>query len=370
MINPEKRAELLRPKMMKDGKYLIARIKGSGQEKDPEKIIGNFFRWKQYIGHHTPYEEEWLKASLEEVWSPKFLGLSKDFWSKPIEQVKKLEFQNPAYSGAHAFNGKRGDPRNYSKVFTTQLSGCTYGCNYCYVPLEINLANPNLGRYFSPKEIIDSFLLIREKSETPINVLRISGGEPTTIVPEIIIDIYAVLEKKDKNDVYLWIDTNLSTTRFLEKVENDLKDVMQKRNVGIVGCFKGVSKEDFSLITGVAPQFYKNQFETAKMFLDFGADFYVYLPALVYENNIEQKIEIFVERLKNLNKNLPLRLRAEVLIIKEYAGALMNMKLKAKEGRPIPKIDQRKFFDIWYNRILPKYYPQEMLNKFCCEVPL
>jgi len=368
MINPQKRAEEIRPKMMKDGKYLIARLEGSNQEKDPEKLIGNYFRWKQYIGYHTPYEEEWLKDSLEKVWSPKYLGLSEDFWSKPIEQVKKLEFQNPALSGAYALNGKHGDPRNYSKVFAVQVSGCDYLCNYCYVPPAINQANPEHGRFFSPKEIVDDFLLVRKKSDTPINVLRITGGEGPTIIPEIVRDIYGELESRGREDVYLWIDTNLSTPKYLEKLEGDLKNIMKRNNVGAVGCFKGVSKEDFSLITGSEPSFHKKQFETAKLLLDWNTDFYVYHPALVYEHNIEKKIRNFSSNLKNLNKDLPLR--TEILIVKNYPGAIMNMEKKSKQGRPLPNVDQKAFFDIWHNQVLPSMYSEEMLNKYCCEVPL
>jgi len=365
MFDPEKRAELVRPKMMKNGKYLIARIGGSGQESDPNKILDMYFRYKNYISGDNEFENEWFNSSLKDVWSAKFLGLVKDFWSRPIDEIKKLEFQNPPYSAALKLEGRTGDPRNYNKVFAVQVSGCTYACNFCYVPPEINMANPAFGKFFSPKEILDFFLSAKSKSKEPMNVIRITGGEPT-IIPEIIIDVFNEIEKRDLK-TYLWIDTNLSMSKYLEKTESDLKNILNKRNVGVVGCFKGVCKEDFSMLTGVEPKFYENQFETAKLFLDWKTDFYAYLPALVYENP-EQRIEEFVDRLRELNKNLPLR--AEILIIKEFPGAVINIKEKAKQGRPMPKTDQKLFFDLWYNKLLPKFYSKEMLNKFCCEIPL
>ena len=92
------------------------------------------------------------------------------------------------------------------------------------------------------------------------------------------------------------------------------------------------------------------------------------MPALIYENDIENKVKVFTERLQELNKNLPLRL--EMLIIKEYPGAVINMQEKAKEGRSMPKTDQKIVFDLWYNKLLPKLYSKKMLNKFGCEVPL
>ncbi len=364
MFNPEKRAELLRPRMMKDGKYFISKIEGSGEEreKDEKRITySTYFKFKWYID--IP---EILSLPVEELWSSKLIGLVENPLTVRLRDIKKLEFQNPPYSAAYRLKGKLGNPKNYSRAFVIQAAGCDYSCVFCYVPPEINASMPNFGKYFSVKEIIDYFLKARKKFEEPINVIRISGGEVPTIIPEMILDVYSEMEKIEES--YLWIDTNLSTTKYLEKLESDLKDIMQRKNVGVVGCFKGVSKEDFSKITGADSQFYENQFETAKLLLDWKTDFYVYLPALIYENNIERKTKSFIERLQELNKNLPLR--AEVLIIKEYPGAVRNIQIKAKEGRSMPKIDQRIFFDLWYNKLLQQYYPKELLEKFCCEISL
>jgi len=366
MFNPEKRAELVRPKMMKDGKYLVTRIGGSGQEADPNKILDMYFRYKNYISGDNEFEKEWLIAPLKDIWSTKFLGLVENFWSRPIGEIKKLEYQNPPYSAAYSFGKRTKDPRNYNKIFVVQLSGCTYACNFCYVPPEINLANPSFGKFFSPKEIVDYFLSAKSKSKESMNVIRISGGEPT-LTPEIIIDVYNEIEKRDL-DIYLWVDTNLSMTNYLEKLESDLKSVMKRKNVGVVGCFKGVCKEDFYMLTGAEQKFYENQFEAAKIFLNWKTDFYVYLPALVYADDTEKKIKGFIERLRELNKNLPLRV--EMLIIKNYPGAVINIQEKTKQGRPMPKTDQKIIFDLWYNKLLPKYYSKEMLNKFSCEVTL
>jgi uncharacterized Fe-S cluster-containing radical SAM superfamily protein len=362
LFDPEKRAELVRPKMMKDGKFLISRIEGTGQ--DP-RVIDVYFRYYNYIGDDTTMGKKWLEAPPKERWSPKFLGLSPNFESKELKEVKKLQYQNPAYSAAFRLKGKLGDPKDFNVAFASQLSGCTYACNFCYVPSQVNAANPALGMFFSPKEIIEHFERAREKSKEPINVLRITGGEPT-IVPEIVLGVYDRLEEIP--NTYLWIDTNLSTTKYLLKLEGDLKSIVKKRNVGVVGCFKGFCKDDFSIITGAKPEFYENQFEAAKLFLEWKTDFYVYLPSLIYEDDIKSKARDFMEKLRELNKNLPLRV--EMLDIREVGGALENIRQKEKEGRPMPKTDQKVVFDLWYNKLLSKYYSKEMLSKFCCEVPL
>ena len=343
---------------MKDGKYLIARIEGSGQERDPKKILDAYFRYKEYIKR-----KEWISASLKKVWSPKFLGLSDNFKSKQIREVKKLEFQNPAYSAAFRLGG---DPRNYRKVFTVQIAGCDFDCNYCYVPKQINAADPKFGKYFSAKEIINYFLSAKEKSKEPMKVIRISGGNPT-IVPEIIIDIHREI-KSQNLDLYLWIDSNLSTQKYLENLKSDFKNIINQKNVGVVGCFKGFCVEDFEKISGIKSEFYNRQFETAKWFLDSKADFYVYIPALVYEEEkIEEKLRKFIEKLRNLHLKLPLR--TEILPIIDYPVAVLNYRRSKKLGRPLPKIDQRIIFNAWY-KILSEFYPKEELEKYCCQINL
>lgn len=355
-IDPIKKAEILREKMMKDGKYLITKF--DIQEQNTGKVLDAYFRYKNYIDN-----KEWFSASLKDIWSPKFLGLTQNFWSVPIEQTKKLEFQNPPYSAAYRLDK---DPREYNKVFTIQLSGCDYDCNYCYVPRESNVANIKFGKYFSVKEIVNYFLSAAEKSKEPIKVMRISGGNPT-IIPEIILDIYNEIRNQNLN-IYLWIDTNLSSLKYLEDLKSDFEKILVQKNIGVVGCFKGTCNEDFSLITGAEPHHYEKQFETAKWFLNRGADFYAYLPALVYGNNVEEKSRKFIKRLKNLNKNLPLR--TEVLEIISYPWAKLNFERTKNLGRPLPKTNQKLVFDIWYNKLLPQFYSQENLNKYCCEMPL
>lgn len=359
LFNSSKRANIVRSKMIRGGRYLITKITSSVQETNvPHKILNDYFRYKDYMDN-----EEWSSSSLDEVWSPKFLGLVKNIWSIPIKEIKILEFQNPSYSAAYRLGG---DPRHYSKVFTIQVAGCDFDCNYCYVPKQINVANPNLGKFFSAKEIIGHFLSAKERSKEPMKVVRISGGNPT-IIPEIIIDVYNEIKNQDLG-VYLWVDSNLSTIKYLENLEGNLKNILNQKNVGVVGCFKGTCEEDFTLLTGAKAEYYKNQFETARWFLDQGTDFYVYLPALVYENDIKRKLKGFIERLRELGKNLPLR--TEVLEILDYPGAKLNFERAEKLGRPLPKTDQRIVFNAWYNEILPQFYPQENLNKYCCEISL
>jgi len=352
VFNPNQQASILRKKLIKNNKYLLAKIAGAGQDPGERKIIADYFRYKDY--NDSP---DWLETNEKERWSDKFLGINE-------KKEKKLEFQNPIYSAAYRL---KRPLKEFSKVFTFQVAGCNYMCNYCYVPRELNSGSEKHGKFFSAKEIVDEFLKVREKSEVPMNIIRISGGEPL-IIPEIIVDVYNEMTRKSR-DLYLWIDNNLSTLEIVRKHKDKLKKVLSQRNVGIVGCFKGTTEKDFSLITGSRPEFYREQFEAAKLLIDLGADFYAYMPAYVYNEKIaEEKLEKFLLRLQKVNKNLPLRL--EMLKVEDFPAAKINFNLAKKEGRKIPETSQESVFDLWHTKLLPKYYPEGDLKKFCCEIAL
>ena len=352
MFNPNQRARMLRKKLIRDNKYLLAKIGGAGQDPGERKVLTDYFRYKDYID-----KPGWVKASEKKKWSDKFLGLRKNGF-------KRTEFQNPTYSAA--YNLKRS-LAEFSKVFTMQVAGCNYSCNYCFVPRELNSADERYGRFFSAKEIVEEFLRIKKDSKEAMNVIRISGGE-CMIIPEIVIDLYNEMMKKSE-DSYLWIDTNLSAIEIMKEQKNELEKVLSQKNVGIVGCFKGTVKEDFSLITGAKEKFYKNQFEAAKFLIDLGADFYAYVPAYVYDKKIaKEKLESFLFELRKISKNLPLRL--EILKVEDFPAAKINFELSEKEGRAISKTNQEYVFDLWYNKLLLKYYSEEALKKFCCEIEL
>ncbi|MFZ2969977.1 MAG: radical SAM protein [Minisyncoccia bacterium] len=353
MFNPNQRAENLRKKLIRNKKYLLAKIGGAKQDPEERKVLADFFRYKDYID-----DPEWvIKANEKEKWSDKFLGLDKDGF-------KKTEFQNPTYSAA--FNLKR-NLSEFTKVFTIQVAGCNYSCNYCFVPRKLNSADESYGRFFSAREITEEFLKIKKNSETPMNVIRISGGE-CFIIPEIVINLYDQMMKSSA-DSYLWIDTNLSAIEIIKKDQSKLEKVFSQKNVGIVGCFKGTTEEDFSLITGADGKFYKDQFETAKNLIDLGADLYGYVAAYVYnENEAENKLNGFISELQKIGHNFPLRL--EMLKVEDFPAAKINFELAKKEGRAIPETPQAIVFDLWYNKILPKHYSAKELKKFCCEISL
>ena len=369
-IDPGLRASENRKYMIKitsEGrKYFLAHIGASSQVGGDYK---DFFRVRDYIKPRplsSKYMEKWLNASLEEVWSAEFLGLDEC-------GLPKLEFQNPPYSAAYRLGG---DPREYNRTFTVQVNGCTYECSYCFVPREINDPKKRHGAFFSAKEIIDNFEKAR-KEVGNLKVIRISGGEAASIIPEIIVDIYHELEnRKLTEEVYLWIDTNLSFDGYLKQIEDDLKEIMNKRNVGVVGNIKSIGdgkigKKYFTIITKCKSEFFKKQFELAEYWIKtLKADFYIYLTPIISEEEEEiiRRLRLFVKRIRQIHRKLPLR--TNIIQIHPYGPALKNAKKAAEEGRPLPWFDERIVFRCWYNKVLPEFYKEREIFQFRCKVSL
>ena len=45
MFNPNQRARMLRKKLTKDSKYLLAKIGGAGQDPEESKVLTDYFRY-------------------------------------------------------------------------------------------------------------------------------------------------------------------------------------------------------------------------------------------------------------------------------------------------------------------------------------
>ncbi len=110
-------------------------------------------------------------------------------------------------------------------------------------------------------------------------------------------------------DIYLWSDDNLSNDyfwRYLAKDDIDL--VASYRNYGRVVCFKGFDRESFEFNTGASAELFEGQFTLLHRFLELGLDLYCYVTLTTpNDTDIEIKMCRFIDRLQDLDSNLPLR---------------------------------------------------------------
>jgi len=392
MIDPEEVAKQRRSLIAKldTQEYFIADYRGSEMTKDTP-ITERYFRIREYIKSRDSgdYGQEWLKASISDVWSSKFIGLAEDGF-------QKLEFQNPPYVAASRLGG---DPRCYNDTFVIQTNGCDYECSFCFVDRELNRPELGKGKYFPGKEMFDIFLKKREEwleQGKHLNVIRLSGGEIACLVPELILDVYNEIEKRDlSNKVYLWVDCNLSTLTYLQALKSELGEIAKKKNFGIVGCLKTAGngqsgRDDFAKITKAEPKYFPRQFEVLNFLVNtIEADTYVYLVPIMWgeRETWQERLYECAQRLSQINRNLPLR--TNVIRIRKYTPVEKNIRAAYKEGRPLPKYDDANFEDwyqkvfvqnqkmitrIWYEETMPKLFRPNELEKYeysyRCQVPL
>jgi len=374
-IDPIQRGEDYRKLMMKAEanqiKFLVSKIVGTKQETD-SSIFDECFRVREYIKTRdsSNWMEKWQHASLEEVFSPAFLGLDDT-------GMQKLEFQNPPYVAAFRLGG---DPRDYNNAFTVQVAGCCYECSFCYVPKELNNPTSGHGSFLSASEILDAFERARRdysNKGTAVNVIRLSGGEVTTLVPELIASVNLEINKRNMSrSTYLWVDTNLSSTKQLEPFEDEFKVLARQRNIGFVGCLKAIGNRqtgsvDFSTITGASPEFFESQFQALDYFVnDLEADFYVYILPIVLDHGkdrLQIRLQETFHELRDIHENLPLR--TNMLTIHEYTPTKANLRDAEKEGRPLKSFGEKSVFETWY-QILRQNYTSNELLRYRCQVPL
>lgn len=257
---------------VESGEILISRIAGSDQEfdlTDPPNADG-FGRVRHFRGAQ-PYP--WPHNPL------------------PVE---------PA---AHRL-GVSSDATATAEVF--QNAACNWRCWYCYVPFSLLSANPEKSGWFTARQLVDLYV---ELEERPL-VIDCSGGQPD-IVPEWIPWMMdALTEAGLAEQTYLWSDDNLSNDYFWEHLSSAQIDrVASYRNYGRVACFKGFDEQSFAFNTKAEESLFAGQFDLFSRLLETGMDLYGYATFTGPESDaVAGGVVNFVDRLQEVDRNLPLRL--------------------------------------------------------------
>lgn len=186
-----------------------------------------------------------------------------------------------------------------------QNAVCNWRCWYCYVPFTLLSANKKYSKWQSPSELVELYL--REENRPPM--IDLSGGQPD-LVPEWVPWTMRELQKRGlENEVYLWSDDNLSNDYFWKFLSTeDIELITSYKNYGKVCCFKGFDSESFSFNTQAEPDLYDKQFSLMKRFMELDIDLYCYVTLTTpSRDSIAEKISKFVDKLQDVDKNLPLR---------------------------------------------------------------
>lgn len=195
---------------------------------------------------------------------------------------------------------------NIMRAQVFQNAACNWRCWYCYVPFNLLTANKKHAGWLSAEEMINLYL---KEDDRPL-IIDLTGGQPD-LTPEWVLWTMDELERQGLSDsIYLWSDDNLSNDffwRFL--TEEEQLRIATYPLYGRVCCFKGFNIESFVFNTKAEPEGFDYQFKLMKRLLGLGLDLYGYVTLTTpSEIGIADSVAHFIERLQELDENLPLRI--------------------------------------------------------------
>jgi uncharacterized Fe-S cluster-containing radical SAM superfamily protein len=186
-----------------------------------------------------------------------------------------------------------------------QNAACNWRCWYCFVPFNLLSADLKRSTWLTPEELVQHFL--KEPNRAPM--LDLSGGQPE-LVPEWVVWMMEELERNNLRDhIYLWSDDNLSCDYFWRYLSVEQQEfVASYPKYGRVACFKGFDEESFAFNTRAEKEWFGRQFELMSRLVRSGMDIYAYVTFTTpSDKNITDGMRRFVDRLQQIDENLPLR---------------------------------------------------------------
>ena len=243
-------------------------------------------------------------------------------------------------------------PTDMIRAQVFQNAACNWRCWYCFVPFNLLAANRRYSDWLSSSTLVDLYL---NQPDLPL-MIDLTGGEPS-LVPEWVPWMMAELRNRNlERKIYLWSDDNLSNDffwRFLSDTDREL--VAAYKNYGRVCCFKGFNAKSFSFNTGAEPSLFERQFDLMDQLLKTGIDLYAYVtlstPARV---RMEEDMSRFVDRLQELDENLPLR--TIPLEVQVFTPAKKRLKEKMKEALR----NQKLAIELWQEKLTNRYASKDL----------
>ncbi|WP_454872090.1 radical SAM protein [Paraburkholderia xenovorans] len=241
-----------------------------------------------------------------------------------------------------------------------QNAACAWRCWYCFVPYNLLSADQRRARWMTADEMLDLFLAERQRPR----VIDLTGGSPDLTPEWIAWFMEAMIERGLEKDFYLWSDDNLSTDFFWNLAPEHKKIISSYRMYGRVACFKGFDAESFAFNTAASSDEFERQLTRFSRLAGFGIDLYAYVTLTSpYRDDLETRIEQFVDRLCSIHANLPLR--TVPLEIQAFSPVLPR--LDTSRERALEQ--QQRAITAW-KEALQKRYSSEQLAMPITEVRL
>jgi len=193
--------------------------------------------------------------------------------------------------------------RWYGGIVTADCVGCGLLCKFCWVSDVIMLRPAEVGRFYTPREAAESLISLAKKRS--LNLLRVSGGEPT-IGKSHLLQLLDALQGKGYRFI---LETNGIP---IANDESYAPSLSKYSFVHVRVSLKGCNEQEFAMLTNAKPEGFTLQLEALQNLTDAGVSCH---PSVMASFSSRKSLREFIQRLKQSSSRLADELEIEELIL-------------------------------------------------------
>jgi len=193
--------------------------------------------------------------------------------------------------------------RWYGGIVTADCVGCGLLCRFCWVSDTVMSRPADVGKFYTPRKVADGLVSLAKKCN--LNLLRISGGEPT-IGKSHLLQSLDNLQGKG----YRFI---LETNGIPIAYDDSYAKSLSKYNfVHVRVSLKGCSEEEFTMLTGAKSHGFTLQLKALKNLVNAGVDCH---PSVMASFSPRKNLRNLIQRIKQISPSLAEEMEIEELIL-------------------------------------------------------
>mgnify|MGYP001024344213 FL=1 len=193
--------------------------------------------------------------------------------------------------------------RWYGGIVTADCVGCGLLCKFCWVSDAVMFHPADVGRFYTPKKVVDDLVALARKRG--LDLLRISGGEPTIGKPHLLQVLDAL---QDKGCRFI-LETNGIPVAYDESYAANLS---KYSFVHVRVSLKGCNEVEFAMLTGAKSDGFTLQLKALQNLIDAGVSCH---PSVMTSFSPRKSLQQLVHRLKQISPKLADELEIEELIL-------------------------------------------------------
>jgi len=207
--------------------------------------------------------------------------------------------------------------RWYGGIITADCVGCGLLCKFCWVSDAVMLRPADAGRFYTPRKIADGLVALAKKRS--LDLLRVSGGEPTIGKPHLL-QLLDALQGKGYRFI---LETNGIP---IANDESYAENLSKYGFVHVRVSLKGCNEEEFAMLTGAKPNGFTLQLKALQNLIDAGVSCH---PSVMASFSPRKSLQALIRTLRQISSSLAEEAEIEELILYPHVIKRVRMhKLK------------------------------------------